>query len=124
MPRHTRTRARTHTHTHTHTAHMWSHAHSTDVPLWVVELQGIPISGDIAVILATSTRGLAWDTSGLLHVSILFFFNFIFLGAHVWHVEVPTLGVESELEPAVYATATAMSATYTTTYRTARSLTQ
>ena len=123
MPRHTRTRAHTHTHTHTHTHSTYVVA-CTDVPLWVVELQGIPISGDIAVILATSTRGLAWDTSGLLHVSILFFFNFIFLGAHVWHVEVPTLGVESELEPAVYATATAMSATYTTTYRTARSLTQ
>ena len=36
------------------------------------------------------------------------FFNyFCFLGVHSWHVEVPRLGVESELQLLVYTTATA-----------------
>ena len=37
-----------------------------------------------------------------------FFIFFVFLGMHPWHTEVPRLGVESELQPLVYATATAM----------------
>ena len=42
-----------------------------------------------------------------------FFFCFLgiffaFLGLHPWHVEVPRLGVELELQPPAYATATAM----------------
>ena len=35
----------------------------------------------------------------------LFFF---FLGLHSWHVEIPRLGVESELQLPAYTTATAM----------------
>ena len=31
-----------------------------------------------------------------------------FLGPHLWHMEVPRLGVELELEPPAYARATAM----------------
>ena len=27
-----------------------------------------------------------------------FFFFFVFLGPHLWHMEVPRLGVESELQ--------------------------
>ena len=35
------------------------------------------------------------------------FFFFVFLGPHSWHVEVPRLGGESELQLPAYATATA-----------------
>ena len=38
---------------------------------------------------------------------ILFFFFFALLGPHPWHMEVPRLGVESELQLLAYATATA-----------------
>ena len=34
-------------------------------------------------------------------------FCFCFLGPHLWHMEVPRLGVESELQLPAYATATA-----------------
>ena len=37
-----------------------------------------------------------------------FFFFFCFLGLHSQHMEVPRLGVESELQLLAYATATAM----------------
>ena len=36
-----------------------------------------------------------------------FFFFFGFLGLHSWHMEVPQLGVESELQLLAYATASA-----------------
>ena len=36
-----------------------------------------------------------------------FFFFFFFLGPQVWHMEVPRLGVQSELQPPAYTTATA-----------------
>ena len=36
-----------------------------------------------------------------------FFFFFFFLGLHLQHMKVPRLGVKSELQPLVYATATA-----------------
>ena len=35
-----------------------------------------------------------------------FLFFFVFLGLHPWHMEVPRLGIESELEPSAYTTAT------------------
>ena len=35
----------------------------------------------------------------------LFFFFFFFLGPHLWHMEVPKLGVELELRLPVYITA-------------------
>ena len=37
------------------------------------------------------------------------FFIFAFLEPHPWHMEVPRLGAESELQPLAYASATAMS---------------
>ena len=37
----------------------------------------------------------------------LFVFCFCFLGLHLWHMEVPRLGVESELQLLAFATATA-----------------
>ena len=40
-------------------------------------------------------------------VFFCFFFFLIFLGLHPWHMEVPRLRVESELQLPVYATATA-----------------
>ena len=36
-----------------------------------------------------------------------FFFFFVFLGQHPWHMEVPTLGVELEIQLPAYTTATA-----------------
>ena len=49
----------------------------------------------------------------------VFFVAVVFLGLHLWHMEVPRLGAESEVHPLAYATATAMpvwaaSATYAT----------
>ena len=39
----------------------------------------------------------------------LFFFLFlVFLGPHLWHMEEPRVGAESELQPLAYVTATAM----------------
>ena len=39
---------------------------------------------------------------------ILFIILFLYLGPHLWHMEVPRLGVESELQLMAYATTTAM----------------
>ena len=36
-----------------------------------------------------------------------FFFLFFFLGPHPWHMEVPRLGIQMELQLLVYTTATA-----------------
>ena len=43
---------------------------------------------------------------GGLHIFILLH-SFSFLGMHSWHMEVPRLGIESELQLLAYATATA-----------------
>ena len=37
-----------------------------------------------------------------------FVYIFFFLGLHLWHMEVPRLGVDSELQLLTYTTATAM----------------
>ena len=42
-----------------------------------------------------------------LHFSTGFFFFFFFLGSHLWHLEVPKLGVKLEGQLPAYATATA-----------------
>ena len=39
---------------------------------------------------------------------ILFYFSLFFLGLHLWHMEVPRLGVELEPQLLAYPTATAM----------------
>ena len=55
---------------------------------------------------------------------------FVFLGLHPWHMEVPRLGVKSELQLPAYTTATqqrqiqATSVSYTTAHGNAKSLTQ
>ena len=50
----------------------------------------------------------AWMTLHLFnclsHIFLLFFF---FLGPHLWHMEVPRLGVKLELQLPAYTTATA-----------------
>ena len=38
--------------------------------------------------------------------SLLFFFLFVFSGLHLWHMEVPRLGFQLELQLLAYATAT------------------
>ena len=40
-----------------------------------------------------------------LNFFVFFFFFFAFLGPHLRHMEVPRLGVESELQPSTYTTA-------------------
>ena len=42
------------------------------------------------------------------HWVSLFFFSFFFLGLLLWHMEIPRLGVELELQPLAYTTAIAM----------------
>ena len=42
-----------------------------------------------------------------LLIIINIFLSFVFLGPHPWHMKVPRLGVESELQLPAYATATA-----------------
>ena len=60
---------------------------------------------------------------------MVFFFFFVFLGPHPWHMEVPRLGVKCELQLPAYATATwqsqirAISVTYATACSNARFLT-
>ena len=48
------------------------------------------------------------DTTHFLSSSLFLFFGFWFLGLHPQHMEVPRLGVKSELELPAYATATAL----------------
>ena len=57
-----------------------------------------------------------------------FFLFFCFLGPHMWHMEVPRIGVELELQLPAYTTATAMrdlttSSIYTTAHSKVGSLT-
>ena len=49
----------------------------------------------------TSNKSL--KSGGRLHNT---FFFFVFLGPHPWHMEVPRLGVKSELQLPAYTTAT------------------
>ena len=50
----------------------------------------------------------AWPAGALPASPLLTFFFLVFLELHLRHLEVSRLGVESELEPLAYATATAM----------------
>ena len=56
-----------------------------------------------------------WLEKTLIEISKVIFSSFIFfgfLGAHLWHMEVPRLGVELKLKPSAYATATATATLY------------
>ena len=43
-----------------------------------------------------------------VYLVIFFFFFFFFLGLYLWHMEIPRLGVELELQLLAYTTAMAM----------------
>ena len=43
-----------------------------------------------------------------LYAYFVCFVLFAFLGPHLWHMEVPRLGIQSKLQPPAYTTATAM----------------
>ena len=66
---------------------------------WYQSASGFPLS----------TQDLARDMGTIISYDFYFIYLFIscFLGLHLWHVEVPTLGVESELQLLAYTTATA-----------------
>ena len=43
-----------------------------------------------------------------IHSDETFIFSFLFSGLHLWHMEIPKLWIESELQLLAYATATAV----------------
>ena len=49
-----------------------------------------------------------WRFTFCSNICLIFFFAFFFLGLHTQHMEVPRLGVESELQLPAYTTAIAM----------------
>ena len=51
------------------------------------------------------SHGFLWVT--VEYFFSFFFFLFVILGPHLWHMEVPRIGAESELQPTAYTTATA-----------------
>ena len=51
---------------------------------------------------------MGWGVYANTSPFLSFFFLVVFLGPHLWHMEVPRLGVELELLLLAYATATAM----------------
>ena len=52
-------------------------------------------------------KKVQFQNSELLLFELFFFFFFCFFGPHPWHMEVPKLGVEWELQPPAYTTVTA-----------------
>ena len=71
----------------------------------------------VAVPFYASTNSACWlhifannwyKQSFFFQTFFFFFFFFCFLGPHLWHIKVPRLGVESELQLSACATATAM----------------
>ena len=59
------------------------------------------MGGGVRVVPSPTVGRLA-DSSDLA-----FYLFFVFVGPHPWHMEVPRLGVESELQMPAYTTATA-----------------
>ena len=57
------------------------------------------------VIIMSNTYMEFWGVWGGA-LSFVFCFVFCFLGLHMWHVEVPRLGAQSELQLPPYTTAT------------------
>ena len=57
----------------------------------------------------TDILSSSWATTvtQCVHVLFFFFFFFVFLGLHPLHMKAPRLGVELELQPPAYTTATA-----------------
>ena len=49
-----------------------------------------------------------WSSSNYIKTwNVIYLASFVFLGLHPWHMEVPRLGVEWDLQPLTYTTATA-----------------
>ena len=71
---------------------------------WFISQSGSPTFPD--------ALGMNQRTTGVFelgtNVWTMFLFFLVFLGLHAWHMEVPRLGVESDLQLLAYATATAM----------------
>ena len=81
--------------------HTTAHGHAGSLTHWV--RPGIETSTSWVLVGFVNH----WATTRTL---IFFNFNFhfsVFLGPHLWHIEVPRLGVESELQLPAYTTATA-----------------
>ena len=55
--------------------------------------------------LCSVEQSASWSPTFIYFFLIFYFLSF--LGSHLQHMEVPRLGVESELQPLAYATATA-----------------
>ena len=71
----------------------------------IIFLLNIPSSDTVTWVVKASLYEFGGDT----HPSIADFF-LVFLGQHPQHMEIPRLGVESELQLPAYTTATAMQA--------------
>ena len=71
---------------------------------WFISQSGSPTFPD--------ALGMNQRTTGVFelgtNVWTMFLFSFVFLGLHLRHMEVPKLGVQSELQLPAYTTATAM----------------
>ena len=59
------------------------------------------------MVLSLSTKQINNAGRQVFLVFVLVWFGFVLLGPHTWHMEVPRLGVESELQLPDYTTATA-----------------
>ena len=91
------------------------------VQLQLKTVRHFPRKLNIKILYYITKRSENWGWNRYL-------FIFVFWGLHVQHMEVPRLGVESELLPSAYTTATATpvwapSVTYTTAHGNTRSLT-
>ena len=69
------------------------------LPIWYCEFQRYNLKSNQLCLVHTMC-----SINSFIILSILFF---CFLGPHLWHMEAPRLGVESELQLPIYTTATA-----------------
>ena len=75
--------------------------------LYIIQLQSTGPRGGLS---SNLTFISLWNTQGIPQALSFFFFFFglfVFLGPHLWHVDVPRLGVQSELLLPAYTTVTA-----------------
>ena len=90
----------THMHVHLPPLPPWasprSHSPSSLQPLRGVRCPS-PLSATYAFVLTTHSMSSGRSGINFLFKAYSFFFLFFFLGPHLWHMEVPMLGVELEL---------------------------
>ena len=77
---------------------------SSDNPLSLLWPLGFSYTGGLTV---PSTCKACFCPRASIYLFIYLFLFFCFLGPHSWHMEVPRLGVESELQQPAYTTVTA-----------------